>query len=107
MVNPLTLWLSKLGNYFVCNRFAVKTLQWSLEFVIPKNFEQDTIATSICEESSLNVIAVTCNGLSPNALPSYTDDDMNPETDVTYRTRNLFSVPKTDSITSLLMFYIY
>ena len=33
-----------LGNYFVCKRFAVQTLLWSLEFVIEINLEHDTIA---------------------------------------------------------------
>ena len=33
-----------LGNYFVCKRFAVQTLLWSLKFVIQINLEQDTIA---------------------------------------------------------------
>ena len=55
-------------------------------------------AISICEKSySLKVIAVTCDGVSPNHklfpmnLHLTQDDDMKPETDVTYRTRNLFS----------------
>ena len=34
---------SRLGNYFVCNRFAVQTFLWSLEFVIQKNLQRDTI----------------------------------------------------------------
>ena len=33
-----------LGNYFVCKRFAVHTVQWSLEIVIQLNLEHDTIA---------------------------------------------------------------
>ena len=33
-----------LGNDFVCKRFAVQTLMWSLEFVIHINVEHDTIA---------------------------------------------------------------
>ena len=37
---------SGLGNDFVCKRFAVQTLLWSLEFVIQINLEHDTIATS-------------------------------------------------------------
>ena len=54
-------------------------------------------AISICEKSSLKVIAVTCDAASPNRKVFRVhwhltqDDDMNPETDVTYRTRNLFS----------------
>ena len=35
---------SGLGNYFVCKRFAVQILMWSLEFVIQINLEHDTIA---------------------------------------------------------------
>ena len=34
---------SELGHYFVCKRFAVQTLLWSLEFVIQINLEHDTI----------------------------------------------------------------
>ena len=51
-------------------------------------------ATSVCEKSSLKVIAVTCDGASPNRKlfrmhwHLTQDDYMNPETDVTYRTRN-------------------
>ena len=54
-------------------------------------------AISICEKSSLKVITVTCDAASPNRKVFRVhwhltqDDDMNPETDVTYRTRNLFS----------------
>ena len=50
-------------------------------------------AISICEKSSLKVIAVTCDGASPNRKLfqmhwHYTqDNDMKPETDVTYRTQ--------------------
>ena len=54
-------------------------------------------AISICEKCySLKVTAVTCDGVSPNHklfpmnLHLTQDDDMKPETDVTYRTRNLF-----------------
>ena len=49
---------------------------------------------SICEKSSLKVIAVTCNGASPNRklfrmhCHLTQDDNMKPETDVTYRKRN-------------------
>ena len=57
-------------------------------------------AISICGKSSLKVIAVAFDGASPNRklfrMHWYLtqDDDMNPETDVTYRTRNLFSGTK-------------
>ena len=52
---------------------------------------------SICEKSSLKVIAVTCNGAFANRklfrmhCHLTQDDDMKPETGVTYDTRNLFS----------------
>ena len=54
-------------------------------------------AISICEKSSLKAFAVPCDDASPNRKlfrmhwHLTQDDDMNPETDVTYRTRNLFS----------------
>ena len=35
---------SGLGNYFVCKRFAVQSLVWSLEFVIQVNLDLNTIA---------------------------------------------------------------
>ena len=53
-------------------------------------------AISICEKSSLKVIAVTCDGASPNrklfrmCWHLTQDDEMNPETDVTYRTRRFY-----------------
>ena len=38
------LWISCIrSNYFLCKRFAVQTLLWSLEFVIQINLEHDTI----------------------------------------------------------------
>ena len=40
----LVLWPSRLGNYFLCKRFAFQILLWSLEFVIKINLEHDTIA---------------------------------------------------------------
>ena len=40
----LALSPSGLGNYFICKRFAVQTLLWSLEFAIQINLEHDTIA---------------------------------------------------------------
>ena len=52
---------------------------------------------SLCEKSSLKVIAVTCDGAFPNRklfrmhCHLTKDDDMNPATDATYHTRNLFS----------------
>ena len=39
----LTLWPSGLGNYFVCKRFTVETLLWSLESVIQINLKHNTI----------------------------------------------------------------
>ena len=35
---------SGFGNYFVCKRFAVQTLLWSLEIVILINLEHDIMA---------------------------------------------------------------
>ena len=61
-------------------------------------------AISICELNSLKFLAVTCDGASLNGklFPMHflmtKEDDMNPDTDVTYRTVNLFS--------SFLMFRI-
>ena len=52
---------------------------------------------SICEKSSLKVIGVTCNGASPNRklfrmhCHLTQDDNMKPETGVTYHTRNSLS----------------
>ena len=68
---------------------------------------------SIGEKSSLRFISVTCDGTSANSkllrmhCHLKQDDDMNPETDVTYRTHNLFSGTKTDSFTLFLKFHIY
>ena len=42
--NPLGLMAGGLGNYFVCKRFAVHAVLWSLEFVIQINLERETIA---------------------------------------------------------------
>ena len=57
-------------------------------------------AISICELNSLKVLAVTCDGASPNRklfkmhFPMTNEDDMNPDVDVTYKTINLFSKEK-------------
>ena len=54
-------------------------------------------AISICELNSLEALAVTCDSASPNCklfymhFPRTKEDDMNPDTDITYRTVNLFS----------------
>ena len=42
-----SLWCSGLGNYFLWKRLAVKTLLWSLKFVIKINLKHDTIAVYI------------------------------------------------------------
>ena len=42
-------WPSGLGNYFVCKRFAVYTLLWSLVFVIQINLEHDIITINFHE----------------------------------------------------------
>ena len=55
---------------------------------------------SICELNCLKVLAVTCNGASPNRklfkmhFSMTNEDDMNPDVDVTYKTINLFSEEK-------------
>ena len=46
-------WPSGLGNDFVCNRFAVQTLPWSLEFIIRTNLEHNTIAIFRRDRKSL------------------------------------------------------
>ena len=57
-------------------------------------------AIGICELNSLKFLAVTCDGALPNRnlfrihFPMTKEDDMNPDTDVTYRTVNLFSSDK-------------
>ena len=57
-------------------------------------------AISICELDSLKVLAVTCDCTSPNRklfrmhFPMTKENDMNPDTDVTYWTVNLFSPEK-------------
>ena len=57
-------------------------------------------AISICELNSLKVLAVTCDGASPNRklfrmhFPLTKEDDMNHDIDVTYQTVNLFSSEK-------------
>ena len=57
-------------------------------------------AISICELNSLKVLAVTCDGASPNRklfkmhFPMTNEDDMNPDVDVTYKTINLWSKEK-------------
>ena len=51
-----------LGNYFVCKRFAVQTLLWSLELVMQINFEHDTIAVwKFAQSWSISVLLLTCN----------------------------------------------
>ena len=55
-------------------------------------------AVEMCELNSLKMIAVTCDGASANRKLSKIhfhltfDDDVNPDVDVTYRTRNLHSL---------------
>ena len=57
-------------------------------------------AISICELNSLKVLAITCDGASPNRklfkmhFPMTNEDEMNPDIDVTYKTLNLFSKKK-------------
>ena len=57
-------------------------------------------AISICEINSLKVLAVTCDGASPNRkllrmhFPMAKENDINPDADVTYKTINLLSKKK-------------
>ena len=56
---------------------------------------------SICELNSLEALAVPCDSASPNSKLFHMhflrtkEDDMNPDTDITYRTVNLFSSDKS------------
>lgn len=69
-------------------------------------------AISIHEKNSLKVIAITCNGASPNSklyrvqYPLTLDNDIKSEADFTYRTSNSFSGTEKDSFTLFLIFYI-
>ena len=46
----------KLGNYLACKTFAVQTIQWSMEFVIQKNLEHNTIAVwSLAQRWSISI----------------------------------------------------
>ena len=55
-------------------------------------------AVGICEINMLKVVAVTCDGAAPNRLffklhfHLIEEDDMNPDVDVVYKTRNLHSL---------------
>ena len=57
-------------------------------------------AVCICESNGIKVLAVTCDGASPNRklfrmhFHMNDADDMNPDADVTYRTINIFSSEK-------------
>ena len=57
-------------------------------------------AISICELNFLKVLAVTCDGVSPNHklfkmhFPMTNEDDMSIDVHVTYKTINLFSNEK-------------
>ena len=53
-------WPSGLGNYFVCKRFAVQTILWSLEFVIQINLKHNTIAVMIVI-FSIDLYSTKCN----------------------------------------------
>ena len=72
--------------------FATKDIQAS------QVFPQLWKAAVICELNSLKVIAVTCDGASVNwklfkmHFHLTFNDDVNPDVDVTYRTRNLHSL---------------
>ena len=44
---------SGLGNCFVCKRFVVQTLLWSLEFMIQINLEYDIYTSSLNNEKKI------------------------------------------------------
>ena len=48
-----------LGNSFVCKRFGVQIVLWSLEFVIQINLEHETITISIVLVLSLSFLITT------------------------------------------------
>ena len=49
------LWPSGLGNDFMCKRFAVQILLWSLEFLIQINLHHDNIADiNNCNQNNNN-----------------------------------------------------
>ena len=95
--------------------FLIRSIANSFKFRLA-NFATDGIsasqmfllllkAISICENTSLKVIAVTCDGASPYRKlfrkhwhPTQ-DNDMNPETDVLIAHVIYLAVPKTDSFT--------
>ena len=88
LILPIRHRLRDYKNYIKPERgFNLKIM---LEF-------RHNVKKNLCEKSLLKVIAVTCDGASPNSklfrmhCHLSQDDDMNPETDVTYRTSNLYS----------------
>ena len=60
------MWPSGLGNYFVCKRFAVHTLLWSLEFAIQINLEHDTIAVN----NNISKTPVVCTDKNIHNTPA-------------------------------------
>ena len=92
---------------FSLANFATKDIQASQIFPLLWK------AVGICELNSLKVIAVTCDGASENRklfkmhFHLTFDDDINPDVDVTYLTRNLHSCKKSDSFALYLMYHIY
>ena len=84
-------------------RSIVNPFKFSLANFATKDLQATQIfplfwkALSICELYSLKVVALTCDGASPNRklfgmhFDLTFDDDINPEVDITYRPRNLYS----------------
>ena len=78
--------------------FATKDIQASQIFQLLWK------AVGICELNPLRVIAVTCDGVSANRklfkmhFQLTFDDDVNPDVDITYRTRNLHSLQEKQFI---------
>ena len=92
---------------FSLANFATKDIQAS------QIFQLLWTAVGICELNSLKVIAVTCDGASANRklfkmhFHLTFDDDINPDVDVTYHTRNLHSSQEKRFSYLYLMYHIY
>ena len=63
-IRNMTFWASGLDNYFICKRFAVKTLLWSMELLIQIYIEHDTIALYLSIKNILDQIWKTFNSNS-------------------------------------------
>ena len=102
--------------------FLIRSIVNPFKFSL-SNFATDEVSTShmflllwkaisICEKNSLKVIAVTCDGASPNRklfgmhLHLTKDDNMNPELMLLIAHIFYLVVPKTCSFTLFVMLHI-